>query len=42
MRVASARIILHRGQRRTGLRRDLEKVGVAAEEVGQGALRSGE
>ena len=35
-------IVLHRRQRRTGLGRDLEKAGIEAEEVGKGALRSGE
>ena len=39
MCVASARIVLYFGQPRAGLGRDLEKVGIEAEEVGQGALR---
>ena len=36
-----ARIVPYFGQPRTALGRDLEKVGIEAEEVGQGALRGG-
>ena len=36
-----ARIVLYFGQPRTVLGRDLEKVGIEAEEIGQGALRGG-